>query len=120
MKLEGLFKNAENKQEFKAGEEIIAEGSEGNEMYVVIEGNVELRVGDAVVEVAGAGDIFGEMALIESQPRSASAWAKDDSVVVPVDERRFTFMVQETPFFALHVMKVLAHRLRKMDAISKS
>lgn len=115
MKLLGLFKNTENKLTFKAGDIIIAQGSEGKEMYVVTDGEVELFVGETVFETAGPGDIFGEMALIDSQVRSASARAKSDCELAPVNEDRFLFMVRETPFFALHVMKVLADRLRKIN-----
>ena len=73
---------------------------------------VEIRVGGDLVDTHGPGEIFGEMALIDSQARSASFTAKTDCRLVPVDERRFLFMVQQTPFFALNVMQVLADRLR--------
>jgi CRP-like cAMP-binding protein len=57
------------------------------------------------------------MALIDDEPRSASARARSDCCVFPIDEARFQSLVQETPFFALQVMKTLARRLRKMDAL---
>jgi len=82
----------------------------------VLDGEVEVRVGRAVVEVAGPGDIVGEMALIDAQTRSATTVAKSDCRLALVNEQRFLYMVQETPFFVLHVMRVLADRLRRMDA----
>jgi CRP-like cAMP-binding protein len=85
-------------------------------MYVVLDGEVELRVQGEVLEVAGPGDIVGEMALIDAKPRSATVRAISDCRLAPVDERRFLFMVHETPFFALHVMRVLADRLHRMNA----
>jgi len=62
------------------------------------------------------GGMFGEMALIEHLPRSATAIAVSASRLSPIDQRRFLFLVQHHPFFALEVMQVLAHRLRQMDA----
>ena len=87
-------------------------------MYVVKEGSVELRVGDRVVETVEAEGFFGEMALIEKDPRTATAIAKTDCVLMPINERRFEFMTQEIPFFALYVMKGLSRRLREHDKVS--
>jgi CRP/FNR family cyclic AMP-dependent transcriptional regulator len=84
-------------------------------MYLIIEGEVDLMLGDTVVETAGEGVFIGEMALIDDEPRSASARARSDCRVFPIDEARFQSLVKETPFFALQVMKTLARRLRKMD-----
>jgi len=55
------------------------------------------------------------MALIDHQERSANARAKSDSKVVPVDQKRFLYLIQNTPFFAVEVMQVMAMRLRKMN-----
>ena len=64
-----------------------------------------------------ANSIFGEMALIDDAPRSATAVAVTDVELVPVSEKQFLFLVSQTPFFAIKVMRVLARRLR---ATSKS
>jgi len=95
---------------------VIAEGTEGTTMYIVLEGDVEIRVGGAELETVGPGSIFGEMALIDGGPRSAAVVAKTDCRVVEIDRRRFEFMVSETPYFALAVMKIMADRLRKTNA----
>ena len=116
MDLRSLFARIDNAQEFQANSTIFAEGTPGDVMYVVLDGEVELRVRSEVLEVAGPGDIVGEMALIDAKPRSATARAKSDCRLAPVDERRFLFLVHEHPFFALHVMRVLTDRLRRMDA----
>jgi CRP-like cAMP-binding protein len=73
-------------------------------------------LGKTVVETAGQGSFIGEMALIDDEPRSASARARSDCRVFPIDEARFQSLVMETPFFALQLMKTLARRLRLMDA----
>lgn len=113
MNVRSMFEHAEGVQEFQAGATIFAEGTSGDLMYVVLDGELEIRTGSGFVDAIGPGDIVGEMALIDSEPRSATLVAKSDCRIVPVDKRRFLFMVQETPFFALHVMRVLADRLRK-------
>ena len=112
-----LFKQAKDFDTYTQGQVIFDEGSPAEFMYVVTEGEVDLIVGDLVVETAGPGVIFGEMALIDKKPRSATAKAKTDCQVVPIDEKRFTFLVQATPFFAVHVMRVMALRIRNMDKL---
>jgi CRP/FNR family cyclic AMP-dependent transcriptional regulator len=112
-----LFRNADQVEAFAAGRHIFEEGEEGGgRMYGVKAGEVEILVRGAVVEVVGPGGIFGEMSLIDSSRRSATAIAKTDCVVVPVDAKRFNFLVQQTPLFALQVMRIMADRLRRMDA----
>ena len=112
-----LFRSAENIQTFAAGETIFTEGTTGREMYVVLEGSVEIRVGNKTLDVTGPGEVFGEMALIDSNARSATAIAKDDCTLASVDERQFLRMVERTPTFTLNVMQALAGRLRRMDSM---
>ena len=101
---------------FRAGQDIFREGEAGEIMYVVRDGEVTLRVKGELVETLGPGGVLGEMALIEHAPRTATATAKTDCKLVPIPEKRFMFMVQQTPHFALQIMKVVAERLRRMDA----
>lgn len=84
-------------------------------MYVIVEGKVRISVEDRVLEDLEPGGVFGEMALIEELPRSADAIAVSDCKVVPIDEPWFTFLVQQTPYFSLHIMRVMAGRLRRME-----
>jgi len=118
MKLPNIFEADTPPQIHSAGATIFAEGDKGDCMYVVKEGEVELRVRGKVVEVVGVDGFFGEMALIESSPRSATAVAKSDTTLVPINARRFEFMVHEVPYFSLHVMKGLSSRLRQIDNAS--
>ncbi len=76
---------------------------------------MEIRVGGKVVEVVGVDGFFGEMALIDGGLRSATAIAKENCGLIPINEKQFLFMVEETPFFALHVMRTLTARLRQVD-----
>ncbi len=120
MDLLNLFKNADNAESYTAGSTIFTEGSDAKTMYIVIDGEVDIKGGDEVFDTITSGEIFGEMALIDSQPRSASAVAKTDCSLAPVDEKQFLYMVQETPFFSLHVMRVIAERLRHMNQMAES
>ena len=100
---------------YAAGEVIVAEGDAAKEMFVVKSGKVAIRVHDKTIEQVGAGGMFGEMALIDHSPRSATIVAEEDTVLVPVNERLFVVLVQDTPFFALDVMRVLVERIRLMN-----
>jgi len=100
---------------FRAGDEILAEGDAAKEMFVVKSGKVAIKVHDRIVEEVAAGGMFGEMALIDHSPRSATIVALEDSVLVPINERLFVVLVQDTPFFALDVMRVLVERIRLMN-----
>jgi len=118
MNLQDLFKNAENAQEFKAGSVVFTEGEPGDVMFVVLEGELEVSVQGNVVASARAGDLLGEMALLDAKERSATVIARSDCRLVPIDEKRFLYMVQQTPFFSLHVMRSMADKLRRMNVIN--
>ncbi len=109
-----LFRNSIDTQNYPAGSVIFRQGDTGELMYAVQEGTVEIRLGERVIQTHGPGDIFGEMAIIDNQPRSATAVAATDCRLVPIDEHRFMFLVQQTPFFAIQVMRVMADRLRRL------
>jgi CRP-like cAMP-binding protein len=100
---------------FAAGDVIFAEGDKGDVMYVVRTGEVAIERGGRVMETLGGGGVFGEMALIDGSPRSATVRAKTECEVAPINEKTFLFLVHETPFFAIAVMRTLADRLRRMD-----
>jgi CRP/FNR family cyclic AMP-dependent transcriptional regulator len=118
MRTDDLFREATEVQSFSAGDTIFRTGESADCLYVVKQGQVDIVVGNQVVETAGPGSIIGEMALIDSTARSADAVAKSDCSLLPVDEKRFTFLVQQVPYFALRVLRVMADRLRKMNAES--
>ena len=98
---------------FKPGEVIFSEGDKGDKMYVIRSGEVEILRDGHVVETLAPGGIFGEMALIDGSPRAATARAKTACDVAPITEKSFLFLVHETPFFAIAVMRTLAERLRR-------
>jgi len=111
-----LFRDAPEVIAVAAGKYIFQKGEAAKVMYLIIEGEVDLLLGETVVETAGQGAFIGEMALIDDEARSASARARSDCRVFPIDEARFSLLIKETPFFALQLMKTLARRLRSIDA----
>lgn len=111
-----MFATEENPRVCEAGEAIFSAYDMGAEMYVVLEGQVELTIDSKVLEILGPGEPFGEMALIDQAPRTATATAKAPCKLAVITEKRFLFMVQTMPHFALEIMKVMADRLRKMNA----
>ena len=115
MILPSIFSDPSKLRNFPAGTKIFEAGQSGKEMFIVHEGEVDITIGGQVVETLGPEQFFGELALIDDEPRSADAVARTDCKLVPLDQRQFTFLVDEIPFFALRVMKVLADRLRKAD-----
>jgi CRP/FNR family transcriptional regulator, cyclic AMP receptor protein len=99
-------------RDYRAGETIFREGEPGLEFYVIRAGRVRILSGNRLLETLGENEIFGEMALIDTSPRSATVVAETDVVVAPVTEKQYLFLVRHTPYFALKVMRVLADRLR--------
>jgi len=115
-----LFRNTDEYAAFEAGQIVFERGQPGDVMYAVVEGEVEILLGERVIDVALSGGIIGEMALIDSSPRSATARARTACKLVPIGERRFIFLVQQTPFFAIQVMRIMADRLRRLMAATET
>jgi CRP-like cAMP-binding protein len=97
---------------YKAGDVIFRQGDKAEELFVIQSGSVEIRLGSRLLDTLPERSIFGEMALIDGAPRSATAIAATDVKLVPVGEKQFLLMVGRTPYFALNVMRALARRLR--------
>ena len=95
-----------------AGDVIFNQGDAAEELFIIQSGEVEIRLGNRVLEKLSNYNFFGEMALIDSTPRSATAVAITDVKLVPVGEKQFLFLVSNTPYFALNVIRILARRLR--------
>ncbi len=113
MAILNLFQYVKDFKTIPAGEMLFSEDDTGTEMYVIIEGEVDVSYAGRFLETVGPGGLVGEMALIDHKTRSATVTAKTDCKVVAIDERRFSFMVQETPHFALEVMKIMTDRMRR-------
>jgi CRP/FNR family cyclic AMP-dependent transcriptional regulator len=109
------------RQRYGKSEVIFEEGSTGSEMYLIHRGRVLLSVRQDETQqvplvVLNPGDFFGEMALVDDSPRSATASAvEDDTELIVMDRARFLFMVRQQPEFALSLMHTLCRRLRDTD-----
>lgn len=115
MKLPNIFEKGRTPVVARTGETIFTDGQPADFMYAVKRGEVEIVIDDRVVETVGPDEFFGELALVDHSPRSATARAKTECELFPISEKEFLFMVAETPFFSLVVMRKLAERLRRRD-----
>lgn len=101
---------------FSAGSTVFAKGDPGTCMYVVQSGTIEIVIGDKVVELCGPNEAIGFMSVIDGSPRTSTARVKEAAELSIIDTRKFRFMVDEIPNFALYVMEVMARRIRGMSA----
>jgi len=105
---------------YRDGEIIVREGEVGDCMYVIQAGQAEVlaeKAGREVrLRVMGEGDIFGEMALVDREPRSATVRALGEVRVLTLDKRTFMRRVHEDPSLAFRVLQTMAHRIRTLTA----
>jgi CRP/FNR family transcriptional regulator, cyclic AMP receptor protein len=113
-----LFRQEADTLQLEPGDFLFREGDSGEKMYVLLEGEIDVFLGDFMLETAEPDMLIGEMALIDDGPRTANAVAKTACRLAEIDRRRFYFLVQQHPHFATHVMKTLADRLRDMNAVT--
>jgi len=107
--------------EFAAGEDVFREGDLGTEMYIVHEGRIEIRKQageeEQVLATLEKGDFFGEMAILEDLPRTASAVAVTAAKVLMINGSTFDQMLRTTPEIAVRMMRKLSRRLRETDRL---
>ncbi len=108
------FRFVEADKHFQAGENVFSQRDEADVMYFVKSGAVGIVLQGKVLETIEEGGIFGEMALADSEPRSANAVAKTAVSLVSIDEESFEQQVHTTPFFALQVLRITTKRLRNL------
>jgi CRP-like cAMP-binding protein len=112
-----LFANNPDIVHVTAGQPLFSAGEDGHRMFVLTTGSAEVIVNNRLVEKLQHGSIVGEMGLVSPGPRSATVVASSDCEFVAIDEKRFLYLVQQTPFFATQVMRVLAERLRAANQL---
>jgi CRP-like cAMP-binding protein len=99
---------------FAAGSVVFNKGDPGTCMYVVQSGVIEMTIGEKVIEVCGPNEAIGFMSMVDSAPRSSTARVKEACELSLIDQRKFRFMVDEVPNFALYIMGAMARRIRGM------
>jgi CRP/FNR family cyclic AMP-dependent transcriptional regulator len=99
---------------FPTGSVVFNKGDPGATMFVVQSGVIEMVIGEKVIEVCGANEAIGFMSMIDGAPRSSTARVKEACELSVIDQRKFRFMVDEVPNFALYIMAAMARRIRGM------
>jgi len=100
---------------FSAGEEIVKEGEQAVAFYVIVKGKVEVLKGDERLTTFGAGDSFGEMALLDGFPRVASVRALEDTDCLVMTRWDFTAELHTNPSIALAMLPVMSKRIRELE-----
>ena len=98
------------------GEEIFAEGESGDALYLVLDGKVRVHKQDRVLAELGERECFGEMAILDAAPRSATVTALTDTNVLKISREDFQEIMGEKPEIAVGIIKVLTRRLRNVQA----
>ena len=104
------------------GEVVFREGDQGAEMYLIVEGEVEIRKGTSgsaakTLVSLHKGDLFGEMALIDHKLRSASAVTSSDTKLLALNAQLFDSMIEQNPDFSRKMIRILAKRVRSTNQI---
>lgn len=100
---------------FSAGSVVFNKGDPGSCMYIVQSGLIEMLIGEKVIEICGPNEAIGFMSMVDSAPRSSTARVKEPCELSLIDQRKFRFMVDEVPNFALYIMGAMARRIRGMS-----
>jgi CRP/FNR family cyclic AMP-dependent transcriptional regulator len=100
-------------------EVIIKQGEQGDCMYVIQEGLVEIVKetdrGEVLLALRGKGEFFGEMAIFEREQRSATVRAIGDAQVLTIDKKNLLRRIHEDPSLAFHMIQAMSARIRKMS-----
>ena len=110
-----MFRDWENTEEYDAQTVIFAERDPADVMYVILSGEIELTLHGEPLGAEGEGGIVGEMAIINSATRSATATTLSKVKLARLDRDEFKALIADNTEFSLHVMAVLANRLRAVD-----
>ena len=113
------FKSFGKTESFTEAQEIFAEGQPSDRMYYIVEGEVGLSRNRKTLDIVKAGEVFGEIAVITEQTRTADAKARTACQVLALDARQFQQALQATPEFALMLMNIMTNRLRVTIALMK-
>ena len=100
---------------YEEGSYVVYEGELGKELFVIVEGQVDVVVGGKPVNRLFAGQYFGEMAIIDSQPRSASIVARNEIILLKIDKDDFYEILQQRNEVAIGIIKVLSDRIRNCN-----
>jgi len=117
--LQSLAKRAEDRTVEK-GTVLVREGAAGDSFYVIVSGQAAVDRSGTVVATIGPGAFFGDLALLDKAPRNATVTAVTDMELIVIGQREFSLLLDEAGGFARKLLVGLAHRLREMDAQTRS
>ena len=109
----GALRETATPKSFEPGVAIFREGDRAEAMFIVRRGTVRIEREGEVLRTLSRGEVFGEMALVDAAPRSATAVAGEDCEVAVVDEGAFQELVVHLPAFALELLRTVVRRLRE-------
>jgi CRP/FNR family cyclic AMP-dependent transcriptional regulator len=107
--------NSAGKKSYKSGEVIAKEGDKALSFFLILDGSVEVRRGKRVLAILGKGQFFGEMALLDEQPRSADVVATTDTSCILLTSWAFAGVMAANPEISKVIIKELVRRLRETD-----
>ncbi|ADI63663.1 cyclic nucleotide-binding domain-containing protein [Trichormus azollae] len=110
-----IFQRKPDPKVFSSGATIFEEGQSGDFMYGILAGEVEILVHDKILETIQAGEVFGAGVLVGIKQRNYTAIAKTSCKLAFLNEYSFLFVIQETPMFAIQVMKSYSERLNRIE-----
>jgi CRP/FNR family transcriptional regulator, cyclic AMP receptor protein len=102
---------------YEAGKAIMNQGDAGTSMYIVLDGRVAISINGKIVEHLGAGGTFGEMALVDQSPRTASAVAEIECALLAINRAALITLVENEPAVGLTMLRSVTERLRHMNAL---
>ena len=102
------------------GEVLVKEGQRGSELFVIVDGEAEVRRGGKTVATLGAGDYFGELAVLHPAPRTATVVATTEMDVLIVTPRELTVLLADVPLLARKLLAGMASRIQESDARSSA
>ena len=102
---------------FNEGRQIMKEGHPGTTMYIVLEGRVTIAINNKIVEKLVPGGVFGEMALVDQSPRTASAIARTDCALLSMNRDSLIALVKSDPAIGMAMMRCVADRMRYMNSL---
>jgi len=99
-----------------SGEVLLTEGKTGHEFYILVSGKAEVTRNGSAVAVLGPGDYFGELALLDPQPRTATVTMRSDGEILEISQREFWQLITDVPILARKMLQGLARRMHAEEA----
>ena len=105
---------------FPSSHTIFEQGEEGRSLYIVVSGRVRVHIGNQELVQLEQGSIFGEMALFDAEPRSASVTTLEKCDCLTLNQLQLIDAIEETPEIAVNVTRALSRRIRELNGKVKS